>query len=114
MNTVRIYGKVINRWLVTDEKGRDRLTQLEFTYRDVDENGKTVATGSEDFSSERLRTQTERRHIYTWDGQRRNKGGHRWFDYEGSILFRKSEYKELKAYLKNRYPNAEKIEARKK
>lgn len=113
MNKVRIYGKLINKWKSYDEKKkREIVTQVEHTYKEFDENGNLINTGSEDFSIERFNSQTERRHIYVWDGKRYNKGGYRWFDYEDSLLIRKGDLKGLKAYLKAKYPNAQLIEAR--
>ena len=112
MEKVRIYGKTLNTWESKDESGRMRVTQYEVSYKDYDaETGSLVGIGSEDFSPERLRKQTEERWVYTWDGVRRNKGGYRWFDARGSLHFRKSGRKQLLRLFKSRY-NAELVQLR--
>lgn len=109
--TFRLYGKSLNIWTHINEKGREELTQIEFSYREYEtETGELVATGSEDFSSERY-SMLKRAHVYTWDGKRRNKGGYRWFTDQGYILFHKNDRKAIKEYFKKRY-NAELVEIR--
>lgn len=109
---IRVYGKVLNIWCETDENGRERITQEEVAYKEYDtETMELVGTGSEDFSLERRRKEIEDRWIYAWDGQKRNKGGYRWFRCEGDIQFRKCEKKIVKEYLKKKY-NAALIELR--
>lgn len=87
MKTARIYGKTINTWRSTDERGRDIVTQYEIAYSEYDEEGNLRRTGTEDFSPARLGKQTKYRWIFTWDGKKLNKGGHRWFDGHGPIRF---------------------------
>lgn len=99
----RIYGKELNRWTEQDENGRTRMVQVELAYKDLDANGNVVATGSEDFSAERLKAQTEKRWVYTWDGTRLNKGGKRWFDCRGLYTYRKEDRKAVKALMVNKY-----------
>ena len=113
-NTIRIYGKVINEWKHTDEKGWERTYQFEIAYKDYRiDDGTLVATGSEDFSQERYR-EIANSSIWTWDGEKLNQGGHRCFECETySIKYRKSDRKALMKYLKVKYPNAAEIQIRK-
>ena len=113
--TVRVYGKTLNEWTVTaewHEREYEKLVQKEVEYREYDsESGDLVGAGSEDFSPERWNREVEDRWIWTWDGQKRNKGGYRWFECCGWSNFRKTEKKAYKEYLKNKY-NAELVELR--
>lgn len=110
--TIRIYGKTLETWSHEDEKGRKRIYQTEIAFKEIDaETGEIVEIGSEDFSPEREKQDIDYRWIYTWNGEKRNKGGHRWFDCQGSIKFRKSHKKALAEYLKNKY-NAELVQLR--
>ena len=118
--TVRIYGKVINTWTAKrmiiwrgQEKEREVLIQKEVEYKEYDtETGALRATGTEDFSPERWNNEVAAHWIHTWDGQRRNKGGHRWFEDMGKYTYRKSEKKALEQLMKTRYSNAEVIQFR--
>ena len=103
---MRIYGLTVNRWTYTDEQGRERTSQIEVAYIDYDEVGNPIAIGSEDFSPERWNQTTRRKQVWTWDGKKLNKGGHRWFDYHGSITFRKEDSKAVKALCKNKHKAA--------
>lgn len=105
MKRARIYGKTINEWRSTDEHGREYLVQQEIEYKEYDENGYLRATGTEDFSLERLHKQTKVRWISTWDGERRNKGGYRWFDGHGNIRF-SGDAGIVKAILQKKYDAA--------
>ena len=80
---VRIYGRLLREWR-TDY----RVEQLEYEYTDYDEDGRIVGRGTEDFSLERLNKQTRLFWIFTWDGQKRNYGGKRWFCPEGVVRIR--------------------------
>lgn len=102
--TVRVYGKVLEQWFAYNENGREVLTQEEIAYRDFDtETGELVGVGSEDFSPERERREIDRAWVWTWDGQRRNRGGYRWFENAGYFKFRKSERAALREYIKARH-----------
>lgn len=103
--TVRLYGKTLNRWTAFSEAlGREIETQTEVAYKEYDsETGDLVAVGSEDFSPSRWRSEVSRKWVHTWDGERRNKGGHRWFDDRGLYSFRKSERKAVVDYLRKVY-----------
>ena len=104
LKTYRIYGKRLQEWTREDEQGRVRLVQVEIEYKEYDEEGDLVGAGSEDFSLERLhKTLAQNKLVYTWDGQRRNKGGHRWFDFQGYITFNKKQSTLIKDHLMRRY-----------
>jgi hypothetical protein len=109
--TVRIYGKRINEWFSTDEKGNKVLTQLEVEYKEYRENGELKCTGTEDFSPIRW-NKRKQRWIWTWDGQKYNKGGNRRFDEQGMIQYA-GDAGVLKKVLAKRYPLACEIEVRK-
>lgn len=101
---IRLYGKTLQEWTTQDENGREWIIQSEISYRDIDiETGDVVATGSEDFSPERKRRELTRKWLYTWDGERRNKGGKRWFECRGLITFRSSEKGAVKEYYQRKY-----------
>lgn len=94
------------------KKGRTIITQKEIAYRDYNiVTGELIRTGSEDFSREREKTEILHKWAWTWDGQKLNKGGFRWFDNRGYFQFRKSEKKEAAAFFKNKY-DAELIQFR--
>ena len=105
---IRIYGKTLEKWTAEDERGRERLVQEEVAYKEYDsETGELVGVGSEDFSMERLHTEMDERWMWTWDGEKRNKGGHRWFECHGTVKFRKSERAAVKKYLQAKHKAAE-------
>ena len=111
-NAIRIYGKELERWTYDDEKGRERTYQIEYAYKEYDAETMDICNaGSEDFSLDRWNSEIEKRWVYAWDGNKRNKGGYRWFENQGYIKFRKSEKKLVKEYLRKKY-NAEIIELR--
>lgn len=109
---VRIYGKVVNRWWGEDNKGRKTVIQEEIEYKEYDaETGELRATGTEDYSPERRNKEVASHWVYTWNGEKRNKGGYRWFEDHGEISYRKSGKKALMQLLKNKY-NAELVQLR--
>lgn len=100
---VRLYGRELERWCVEDEKGRSIMRQVELEYTEYDiETGEIVAVGSEDFSRERYKSLLFKM-VWTWDGKKRNAGGHRWFEYSRDVKYIKGKGKEVKTYLKNMY-----------
>lgn len=99
MKTFRIYGKRLNYWHVEDEKGRPILRQIEIAYKEYNEYGELIGVGSEDFSKERYEREILYKQIYSWNGEKRNKGGNRWFDDLGSIIYNKRDSKIVKEYL---------------
>lgn len=112
MAKIRIYGKVLQRWTATDLNGRERTTQIEYSYEEYNEAGEVVGIGSEDFSPEREKLELDHISLYTWDGERRNKGGYRWFDCRGFYRIRKAERQAFKALMAKRY-GAQLVELRK-
>ena len=113
MNAVRIYGKTLNIWKHWDEQlNRDIAVQFEIEYHEYDpETGELVGIGSEDFSQDRMK-EIKSHWIWTWDGEKRNKGGYRWFENRGCVKYRASDWSGLKQLMKTRYPDAVKIEYR--
>lgn len=102
---IRIYGKELNTWKAYDENGVERITQIELAYSDYEiATGKLVSTGSEDFSRERARN-LQKYEVWTWDGEKRNKGGYRWFELQCYCKINRSETapKDLKTYLSKKY-----------
>lgn len=101
---MRIYGK----------KKEIAPGYYEVEYREYREDGTLKATGTEDFSKERLAAQKrELREVCTWDGKTYNKGGHRWFVSEELTWIPAGELKTFKAYAKARYNKAELVQIRK-
>ena len=101
---IRIYGKDLNSWYTTNEHGRRVCVQTEIAYKEYDsETCELLGVGSEDFSPTRERSTVDHAWVWTWDGQRLNKGGYRWFENMGYIRFRKSDRKGVKEYLFNKY-----------
>lgn len=109
---VRIYGKELQTWTATDENGRECRTQTEYAYTDYNEQGEKVGTGSQDFCPALEKSELDTVWVYTWDGERRNKGGFRWFDCRGFYRIRKAERQAFKALMAKRY-GAQLVELRK-
>lgn len=79
--TIKVYGKTINRWTAYDEiRGREITTQIEVEYKEYDSTGKLVGAGTEDFTRDRWDSQTNDYELWGWDGNHYNKGGHKYFD----------------------------------
>ena len=87
---MKIYGKAK---AISQLDGRP---YLEVEYKEYREDGSLKQTGTEDFSAKRW-SKVPIRFVYIWDGQRRNKGGKRWFDYDG--LYRTDDPKAFKKYI---------------
>lgn len=102
---MKLYGKVKQIGTL------DGQPYLEVEYKEYREDGSLKATGTEDFSANRWAS-TPIRFVYTWDGERRNKGGKRWFDYEGA--YRIDDPKGLKGYIQKRVPEAVVVDVRTK
>ena len=98
---MRIYGK---RKAIAEH-------YYEYEYKEYREDGTLKCIGTEDFSAERLRT-LEHRFIWTWDGQKLNKGGYRWFEFDGMVIINKGDLKELKKIVAKWHPEATLIQAR--
>ena len=99
-DTVRLYLDVIETW--KDEYGR--MKQVEVAYNDYDvESGELVGVGTEDFSRERYKTIITKL-LWTWDGERRNAGGHRWFEYTGlDYKYIRGEGRKVKRFIQNAF-----------
>jgi hypothetical protein len=97
---MKIYGK----------KREIAENYYEVEYKEYRQDGSLKAIGTEDFSTKRYNN-LEGRAVYTWDGEKRNKGGYRWFDYQG--YFRTDNLKELKNYMELKYNNAAMVQIRK-
>lgn len=112
--TVKVYGKVVNtwkQWVMMGDREVEKIVQYEMTYREYDvEDGTLVGVGTEDITAER-RKAFEKKTAWTWDGQRYNKGGHRWFDMVDSIEYTKGNGKDIKEIIKKQY-NAELVQLR--
>lgn len=103
MKTFRIYGKTLNYWHVEHENGGPLLRQIEISYKEYDEYGELIGAGSEDFSGERYNREIVHKQVFSWDGEKRNKGGKRWFDDFGFVTINKRDSKIVKEYLSNKY-----------
>lgn len=102
--TVRLYGKILDKWYSVNENGRKNLIQKEIEYKEYDiKTGALVAIGTEDFSCERFKQQIISKYVHVWDGVKFNNRGQRKFEDKGMIAFRKEERKNLVEYLKNKY-----------
>lgn len=113
-NTVRIYGKELEQWTYEDERGNTRISQIEIAYTEYDiHTGEIVGAGSEDFSMNRYHKDIKDAFVWTWDGKKLNKGGHRWFEQEAYIKFRRSEAKQAKVYMATKYAGAALVQLRK-
>lgn len=113
-NKVRIYGKELNCWTYEDENGRQRARQYEIEYKEYDtKTGEIVGAGSEDFSPERYNKEVKDAFVWTWDGVKLNKGGHRWFEQRGYIKYRRSEAKQVKEYMATKYAGVALVQLRK-
>lgn len=106
-NTVKIYGKCIRIWKDTDETCKSKPCQFEIEYKEYYLDGTLKQTGTEDFSADRYNKTIREKWLWTWDGQKRNKGGHRWFECQGQIKFDYHHRQELKRYLENKYQGKE-------
>lgn len=111
---VRIYGKTLNVWKVTDDD-RPRvpiIRQVEVEYKDYDiETGELVGEGSEDFSKERYEDLVYKL-VWIWGGERRNAGGHRWFELIRQVGYMKGKAGDVKRFLKAVHSEAQAIELR--
>ena len=77
----------------------------EIPYVEIRWDGTIKARGTEDFSYKRYWDTVDSGWIWTWDGERRNKGGYRWFDCIGLFHFTKGRNarKIFKDYIRHSY-----------
>jgi len=85
---------------------------FEVYYGEYREDGTLKQTGTEDFTVERWNKQTHTRFVYTWDGERRNAGGYRWFECQGRFIT--DDPKAFKKYMQARYTDAKLVDVRTK
>jgi hypothetical protein len=115
--TVKLYGKRLNEWKETrtrpDGREYEATTQVEYKYTEYDCNGNALHEGTEDFSSERLHECTGIYDVWTWDGQKVNKGGNRWFECVRVVKINLADRKKLTELMTKWYPNAAAIRIRK-
>ena len=116
--TMKVYGKTLNTWkhMETVDLGwkqyeEERTTQVELAYTEYNANGEKIAKGSEDFSPERVSGLKYYR-IFTWDGQKRNKGGCKWFEEARLVKIAPANRKNLKALAAKWFPTAAEISIR--
>ena len=108
---VKIYGKTVNTWMVreqfTDWNGKQRerevIAQYEIEFTEYNLDGSISRKGTEDFSKERYNKVFKKKWVYTWDGQKLNKGGKRRFEDHGMIQYSTEQAKEVKQFLTNKY-----------
>lgn len=101
---MRIYGRV-----KVLREGEHGSAYLEVEYKEYRADGSLKMIGTEDFSAKRW-SGVPMRFIYTWNGEKLNKGGKRWFDYEGSM--RTDDPKALKKYLEKVYADKAVVDVR--
>lgn len=104
---MKIYGGYKVLW----QDSEKREAYLEANYKEYRADGSLKQTGTEDFSSRRWAT-LPIRFVYVWDGEKRNKGGHRWFEYLGA--YRVDDPKELKRYIEVTHTDAALVQVRTK
>lgn len=116
--TMKVYGKTLNTWthMVTVDLGwkkyeEERTAQVELSYTEYNANGDKIGKGSEDFSVERLNSLKYYR-IFTWDGEKRNKGGYKWFEEQRLVRINPTNRKHLKDLAAKWFPNAAEINIR--
>lgn len=116
--SVRIYGKTVNTWKAWETfiwrgqtREREIATQYEIEYREYDESGNLVATGTEDFSRERA-MQLDTKWVWVWDGKKLNRGGHRSFECMGTVKINLNSKAEVMKYLRTKYSDATLIQLR--
>lgn len=118
MKRTRIYTRTVNTWkcwepvLIRGQyQEREIVQQYELEYKEYDEEGNLVGTGTEDFSRDRYR-EIDQKQIWTWDGKRYNRGGHRWFDYVGNVRFNLNDQRSVLLLMKKLHKNATLVQLR--
>ena len=107
-NTYKIYGKTLNTWTAYDEKyDCDVTVQREIAYREYyKDTHELKQIGSRDFTKYTDHEMTDA-WVWSWDGEKRNAGGHRWFQCEGMIKYSTGDSKAVRAHLMKKYNAAE-------
>lgn len=96
---VRFYHNIIKKW---DAGFNSSDVAFEIEYREYTLDGELVGYGTEQFSNPRWRDEIVYATPYFWDGERRNKGGHRWFDELYTVKIRKSERKYVREFFRRK------------
>lgn len=116
IETLRLYGKKLKVWKETEKLATgheyERTTQVELAYKTVNLDGDVVAAGSEDFSPERMDSSLVYLDIWTWDGEKRDRGGHRYFDRQKRVRINRADKKKLRRVVAKWYPQAAEISIR--
>ena len=117
--TLKVYGKRLNTWgtLETLSNGQQfyrNIEQVEHAYTEYDFTGKAINKGSEDFSFQRWDRGTAYYEIWTWDGQKFNKGGNRWFECVRRVRINRADRKKLQQLAAKWFPEAAAIDIRKR
>lgn len=119
IKTIKFYGKVLNTWnhMVTKYWGGKEVeieqpSQYEIAYKEYTTDGELIAKGSEDFSPERRNSNLKMYTVYTWDGEKRQSGGNRWFQAEQTIQINRKDRRAVMEIIRGWYPNAAVIELR--
>lgn len=117
--TIKTYGKVLNVWKHMATKtwnGKsievEETVQRELSYKEYNADGELISKGSEDFSPERENNSLVFYRIFTWDGERYNKGGNRWFDEALCVKIDRKDRKKLTEIAAKWFPQAAAISIR--
>lgn len=119
MKIIRLYGKTVRCWKALETftnvagqiREREIVTHFEKEYSEF-HDGEFHHTGTEDFSIERWESMVKDRAVYVWDGKKRNRGGYKWWKYEGRVMFY-GKSADMKEFWAKKYPTAEEIQFRK-
>lgn len=119
MKRVKFYGKTLNTWthMVTrvwcgNEEEIEQPSQYEIAYREYLATGEKIAEGSEDFSPGRKRTALKTYSVCTWDGEKRQSGGNRWFVEEMRVTINRTDRKAAMEIIRTWFPKAALIQMR--
>lgn len=117
--TMKIYGKTLNTWkhiVTSPTTGREseRTAQVELAYKTFNNEGEIVGVGSEDFTIARMDSALSYYEVWTWDGEKLNRGGNRWFECVRRVQINRADLKKLRHLAKVWYPEAAAIDIRKR
>ena len=115
-DTLKMYGKTINCWehacVCKDGSEYMKPVQYEVAYTEYDRDGNVIRKGTEDFSADRIKN-VGHYIIWTWNGVKYNRGGHRFFEAQGSARIERKNVWKLKAIAAKMHPDAAAIDVRK-
>lgn len=116
--TLKVYGKRLNEWKETrigrGSREYEATSQVEYAYTEYDFTGEVICKGSEDFSFRRWDSSTAYYEVWTWDGQKFNKGGYRWFECVMRVRINMADRKKLQQLAAKWFPKAAAIDIRKR